>query len=133
MRNFLLGLSSCEYLWFWIKWIHHLTCKDQVFILFSLRVNMFWESQTSYRDWLGNVFRYISKKYTYCARSHGATSGKFHDSFSDHGPQTPKPSSIQQFITLPYRVWSSIVIVHEKSVFFLLFSKYLKNGWNYFD
>ena len=30
--------------------------------------------------------------------------------------------------TSPYRVWSSIVIVHEKSVL-----KYLKNGWNYFD
>ena len=36
--------------------------------------------------------------------------------------------------TLPYRVWSSIVIVHEKSGFFsFFFSKYLKNGWYYFD
>ena len=38
------------------------------------------------------------------------------------------------FFTLPYRVWSSIEIVHEKSGFFAsLFSKYLKNGTNYFD
>ena len=36
--------------------------------------------------------------------------------------------------TLPYRVWSNIVIVHENRGFFpSFFSKYLKNGSNYFN
>ena len=37
------------------------------------------------------------------------------------------------FFTLPYSVWSNIVIVHEKSVFFFFasfFRNILKNGWN---
>ena len=38
-------------------------------------------------------------------------------------------SVFKKFFTLPYRVWSSIVIVHENSGFFpSYFSKYLKNG-----
>ena len=37
--------------------------------------------------------------------------------------------------TLPYSVWSSIVIVHEKSVFFFasFFRNISKTRWNYFD
>ena len=41
--------------------------------------------------------------------------------------------SHQLIVTLSYRAWSSIIIVHEKGVFCVVFSKYLKNGRNYFD
>ena len=37
-------------------------------------------------------------------------------------------AEILLIFTLPYGVWPSIVIVHEKSVYFCFFSKYLKNG-----